>query len=248
MERIYLGIYYLKILHYFFFSLAVFTLTAGIILFESFTLESIILFSMCSIYSGFSVYIAHSIYRAYKILVEPIMVVRTYLLPYIVLTFLTFGMTISFALIFPYLTEIVYAFLFVNYYIIFLLLGGIIISRFRIVKKTFEFYSSLSLIRAKRLASKYSRVVDTKEYDVGADPEADELLDNIWKNKDYPLPYVKALETRICEIKIQNLTKSIQVLEARTERTPEENKLIEIFNTEKQNYVRKIQEIGQLKD
>jgi len=248
MERIYLGIYYLKILHYFFFSLAIFTLTAGIIFFESFTLESLILFFICSIYSGFSVYIAHSIYRAYKILVEPVMVIRTYMLPYIVLTFLTFGMTISFALIFPYLTELVYAFLFVNYYIVFLLVGGIIISRFRIVKKTFEFYGNLSLMRAKRIASKYSRVVNAKEYDVGTDPEADELLDNIRKNKDYPLPYVKALETRICEIKIQNLTKSIQILETRTERTPEERKLVEVFKTEKQNYVKKIQEIAQLKD
>ncbi|NIP40044.1 MAG: hypothetical protein GTN39_00840 [Candidatus Aenigmarchaeota archaeon] len=248
MQKVYIGIYYLKILHYFFFSLAVFSLTAGIILFESFAMESLILFSICGVYSLFSVYIAFSIYRAYKKLVEPIMVIRTYVLPYIVLAFLTFGMMLSLVFIFPYLTELVYAFLFVNYYIVFLLVGGVIISRFTVVKKTFEFYSNLGLMRAKRLASRYSRIVNVKEYDVGSDPEADELLDNIWKNKDYPTPFVRALETRICEIKINNFNRSMQVLESRTQRTREESKLIEVFRAEKQNYMNKIQEIRQLKD
>jgi|GEM_PF-1275238 len=248
MERIYIGLYYLKILHYFFFSLAIFSLVSGVIFMESFTLESLNLLFLSSIYSSVSVYIAFSIYRAYKKLAEPIMVIRTYVFPYVLFAFLTLVMTLSIIFIFPYMTELVYAFLFVNYYIIFFIAGGIIMSRFSVAKKTFEFYSNLGLIRAKRFASRYSRVVDLKEYDVGTDTEADELLDNVWDHKDYPLPYVRALEIKVCEIKISNLGRSIQVLESRAERSPEENKLIGVFKAEKQNYIRKIHDVQELRD
>jgi len=248
MEKIYISIYYLKILHYFFFSLAVFTLTAGIIFWESFTLESISLFSMCSVYSVFSLYIARSLYKSYRELAEPVIVVRTYVLPYPLLVFWIFALTFLLVYVFPYLTELVFAFLFVNYYILFLLIIGFLIGRLRIVGRLFDVYSYFTLKKAQSVASKYSHVVDVMEYEVGSDPEVDEILDDIWSHRDYPLTHVKELETRLCEIQVIKISKTIKILERRKDRIKEEDRLLEGLKDEKSEYMKKIEEIQKFGD
>ncbi len=174
--------------------------------------------------------------------------VKTYVLPYPLLTFWTFALTLFLVYAFPFLTELVFAFLFVNYYIVFFLLVGILIGKFRVVRRLFEFYSYFNINRAQKIASKYSRVVDVTEYEAGSDPKADEILDDIWHHRDYPLPHVKDLETRLCEIEITKINKSIEILEKRKERREEEDKLLKRLKDDKEKYMKKIEEIHEFAD
>jgi hypothetical protein len=247
-ERIYLGIYYLKILHYFFFSLAVFTLTSGIFFWELFTIESINFFVICAVYSLFSLYIAHSMYRSYTELAEPLMVIRSYVLPYPLLSFWTCVLTFFLVYVSPRLTELIYAFLFVNYYIVFFLLIGLFVSRLSFVGKLFEVYDNLSLRRAMGLASSYSHIAEVEAYRIGSDPRADEMLDDIWKHRDYPLPYVKELETRLCEMRMYKVDKSIKALERIPERTRTEEELLKRLKTERSEYLRKMEKVREFGD
>lgn len=248
MGRIYLGIYYLKILHYFFFALAVFTLTTGTMFFESFTLESLNFFLLCAVYFVTSLYTAFLLYRSYTKLATPIIVVKTYLLPYPILALWVFAMTLFLIYIFPSLAGLVFSFLFVNYYIVFLLVLGVLIGRFGVARRLFEFYNTFNLKRAQVIASKYSRVIEVKGYEIGSDPKADEILDDIWKHKDYPLAQVKKLEARLCEIEITKINKSIEILERWKERSNEEDKLLKRLKKEKLEYIKKIDKIQELSD
>lgn len=248
MRRVYLGIYYLKIIHYFFFSVAVFSLTTGIIFWEAFALESVSFFFVCCVYSVSCLYIARSLYTSYAELADPIIVVKTYILPYPLLAFWTVGLTVFLVYTFPYLTELVHAFLFINYYILFFLVIGILLSRFRVVGKLFDVYSGISLRMAQGVASKHSHFVDVMAYKIGSDPRVDEILDDIWHHRDYPLPQVKELETRMCEIEIKNIEKSIEILEGRSGKTGEEGELLLRLKNEKSEYVKKIEDIQEFGD
>jgi hypothetical protein len=247
-ERVYLGIYYLKILHYFFFSLAVFTLTSGIFFWEFFTIESLNLLAICAVYSFFSLYIAHCMYKSYTQLAEPLMVIRNYVLPYPLLSFWTCVLTFFLVYVSPYLTDIVYAFLFVNYYIVFFLFIGLFMSRLKFVGKLFEVYDNLGLRRAKSLASRYSHIAEVDSYRVGSDPKTDEMLDDIWNHRNYPLPYVKELETRLCEMQMYKIERSIKALERIPERTKTEEELLGRLKTEMAEYLRKIERVHEFGD
>jgi len=123
-----------------------------------------------------------------------------------------------------------------------------LIGRFKIVGKLFDVYSHFNLKMAQKIASKYSHVVDVMAYEIGTDHTTDEILDEVWSKRDYPLPQVKELETRLCEIQVIKISKTIEILEMRKDRIKEEDKLLEGLKGEKSEYMKKIEDIQKFSD
>jgi len=187
-------------------------------------------------------------YRPYRELASSLIVIRTYVLPYPLLALWTFGLTFLLTYVFPSLAGLVYAFLFVNYYILFLLAIGILVGRFRIVRRIFEVYNHMNLKKAQKLASEYSHVVNVMTYEVGSDHEVDEILDEIWHHRGYPLPQVKKLETVLCEMQIIKINKAMETLERMRKRTGVEERMLCRLREERAEYIDKIKRIQEFGD
>jgi hypothetical protein len=245
MERIYIRIWYLKSLHYFFFSLAVFSVTAGIVFFDFMAWESLSFFVLGYFYCLSSLLIAYYFYKDYRETVEPLMVIKLYFLPYMVLSLWTIGTMVLLIWTLPHILSLLYTFLFVDYYIFFFIVIGFALSRFRIVSKLFEMYNIFILRNAMRIAKKYASFVDVTEYSIGNSPETDEILDEIWAHRDYPLPFIRKLELSICDkhvIDINNMLNRMR-REVATEKI-----IIKTLNKEKEYYLKKIVDIQQKVD
>ena len=246
MERIYVSISYLKTFHYLFFSLAVFSLTSGMMLFTYGSFESLSFFGLTAFYCTSSLIVAHYFYKNYREVAEPIRIIKIYLLPYIVLVFWTIGSISFLVIIFPVLLALIYSFLFINYYIFFLIIIGFFMSRFRMVSKFFEVYNFYILGKARKLAKQYACEADVGEYEVGSDPKIDEMLDDIWAHKAYPIPYVRRVETALCEKHIIDINRMLEAAKDRND--PKERATTESLKLMKDDYMRKIRAIEQKKD
>ena len=247
MERIYIRIWYLKSLHYFFFSLAIFSITAGIMFFDFAALESLNFFVLGYFYCFSSLFIAYYFYKDYKETVEPFKVIRVYFVPYIVLVFCTMGSMLFLIWIFPELLVLMQSFLFVDYYIFFFIVVGFVLSRFKIVSRFFELYNVLVLNGAMKIAKEYARFVDVDEYKIGNDPEMDEILDEIWTHRDYPLPYIRKFEIAMCEKDIMDTNRMISRMRERgADET--EKRIIRYLEKIKDGYLEKIRKIEQKVD
>ena len=247
MERIYIRIWYLKCLHYLFFSLAVLSMTAGIMFFNFAILESINFFFLGSFYCISSLLIAYYFYKDYRETVEPLRVIRVYLAPYIILDFWTIGIMALLVWTFPSIISLIYSFLFIDYYIFFFIITGLVLSRFKIVSKFFEMYNVLVLNGAMRIAKEYVRFVDISEYSVGSNPEIDEILDEIWAHRGYPLPHIRKLEIAMCEKDIMDLNKMISRMRERGA-DESQQRIIKHLENIKDGYLEKIREIEEKVD
>lgn len=242
MDRIYIKAWYLKTLHYFFFSVAVFSMSAGIMFFDLFSWESLSFFILGWFYCVSSLTIAYYYYRDYRETLEPFRIIKLYFTPYIILVFWT---VISMAIllwIFPSLSALIYSFLFVNYYIFFIIIIGFVSSRFKIVSNLFEVYNRMVFNKALELAGKHAFAVNVSEYKIGSHPQIDELLDEIWAHKDYPLPYVRKLEIAICDKKIVEINRTLEKLR-KGKATDATKRVIKALEEEKKDYMDKIVKI-----
>ncbi len=247
VDRIYIRILYLKSLHYFFFSLAVMSLTAGIMFFDLTTWESLNFFVLGYFYFAASLVIAYYFYKDYRETLEPIKVVRFYLLPYMVLVFFTIGFMVLFVLTAPSIIQLIQSFLFVDYYVFFLIAIGFLLSRFKLVSRLFEMYNVFVFRKAKKLAKKYAYLVNIDEYEIGSSPEIDEIFDEIWIHKNYPLPYIRKLEIAICERHIVKINRALVKMRGRGV-DESGKKVIEALEKLKQDYFEKIRKIEEKVD
>ena len=77
-------------------------------------------------------------------------------------------------------------------------------------------------------------------YKIGSNPFIDEVLDDIWSNKNYPVPHVQRLEVELCQDKISEI-------EGRMELAKKWNwskKIREHLEREKKRYEKKIEQTG----
>lgn len=243
MERFYIRTFYLKILHYFFFSFAVFSITGSMMFFDFLSSESLIFLLLGFFYCGSSMTVAYYYYRSYREVLEPIRVIRTYFLPYMILVLWTIGSMTFLVLFFPYLFELIYSFLFIEYYVFFFIIVGFLLSRFKLVSRLFEVYSIFVLRRGKKIAKEYACAANVDEYKIGSNPEIDEMLDDIWAHRNYPLPYVRKLEIAICERHIIGINRLLDKSRGSDGKGMDEN-----LKKIKESYMEKIREIKQKVD
>ncbi len=221
--------------------MAVFSLAAGIFFFDFAKFESFSFFGLSIFYCASSLVVAHYFFRNYREIAQPIRVIRVYLVPYLVLALWTLGSTFFLVWILPSLVALIYSFLFINYYIFFVIVIGFVISRFRVVSRFFEIYNFYILGKAKKLAKKYAFTVDVDEYVVGSDPKTDGMLDDIWAHKAYPVPYVRRLETAICENHVVDINRMLARMRECAD--PKEKAMSESLGMLKEDYLRRIMEI-----
>ncbi len=210
MEKIYIRAYYMKILHYFFFSFAVFSVTGSMMFFESFSWESASFLFMGIFYCIASMIVAYYYYKNYKQALEPFRIIKAYFVPYMVLVIWTIGSMAVLVLFFPSIRSLIYSFMFIDYYIFFFIVIGFILSRFNVVSKLFDTYTAYNLNKAKKIAKQYAYAANVSYYTVGNNPEMDEMLDDILANKSYPLPHVRRFEIALCERQIIETNRLIE--------------------------------------
>jgi hypothetical protein len=237
MEHFYIRLYYLKILHYFFFSLGVLSLSLSIVLYDVLMLGSQTLVLLSLFYCGASLYIASRFLKHYRKPTKTGQLIKTGL-PYVLLTFYTIGMLFSFIYFFPWILQLIYSMLFVNYYIFFVLIIGILLGRFEVVGRLFIVYSDISLERAMKIVLEYSMIPNTKKYEAGADPKTDEALENVWAHKKYPLPYVREFEKEVILKRIREIDDTIPFFEKNGMKT-----LLENLKSERNDNIRRFEEV-----
>lgn len=246
MDRIYVSIYYLKTLHYLFFFFAVFSLTAGVMFSGFALLESLSFFGLSLFYCISSLFVAYRFYKDYREIIEPFRIIRVYFFPYISLVLLTLASVTFMIWIFPSIAPLIFSFLFINYYMFFVIITGFVVSRFRIISRLFEVYNLYILGRAKSIAIKYVLFTDVNEYEVGSNQSIDEILDDIWAHRNYPLPYIRMLEITICEKHIIDINRMLDRM--RGAEDEKEKVLMKSLETLKEDYHRKIMSIEQKRD
>jgi cell division protein FtsB len=220
MERIHVQTTYLKVIHYFFFSLAVFSMSAAIIFWEEFVVESILFLVFTAVYANMSIWIAYFFYKDYKYVLKDIELVKRHAPTYVIL-----GLSIVFAssglsMLLPSLRGFIYSILFVNYYYIFVIIIGWIFLVIKPVRTLFDFQIQRTLSGGKKIAMKYSRLSEVKRYKIGSNPVIDEILENIWHSKEYPTPHVQRLEIEVARREIQDLEAEIEL--AKQQKRPKE--------------------------
>ncbi len=230
MERFYVRLYYLKILHYMFFSLGVLSLSIAIILFDIYSLSSRSMIILSVTYTVSSLYIANIFMSQFRKIEKNNREITKQGVRYIFLALYTISLLVIFLNTFPFVVELIYYFIFVNYYIFFLIIIGFILGRFKLVSRLFEVYSDSMLRRAKSFALEYSKYRGLHDYVTGSDERVDEMLETIWSNKTYPLPFIKDLEMYMCNKKIRDIQKAIVNFSDRNM-----DHLVEVLKKEKKN-------------
>lgn len=215
MEKFYVRLYYLKILHYFFFSLGIMSLVFSIIFYDVIIFGSQTLIAISVFYCLSSLFVSTRFLKRYKSLERTPSVLKRVVLPYVVLAFYTLGMTIGFSLFFPWIIQFMYSLLFINYYIFFVIAIGLVLGRFEVVGKLFEVYSDMILKRAMKIVRKYAILPEARNLRTGRNMVSDEFLENVWAHRKYPLPYVRALEKRLILDLIGKTDISIKVYQVR---------------------------------
>jgi len=246
MERIYISTYYLKTFHYLFFSLGVFSLTAGIMFFDPESLGSFSLFGLTVFYCASSLMVARYFYKNYREIIEPFRVIRIYFLPYLLLVLWTIGSVTLLVWTFPVIASLIYSLLFINYYIFFVIVIGFAASRLKMVSMLFQTYNLYILTRAKSLARRHSMIDDVNDYAVGSDSEIDGMLDEIWAHKKYPLPHVRRFEIALCDRHVIEINRMMEKL--RGQPGEKQKRLLESLEKMKDDYLQKIREIEQKTD
>ena len=209
MERFYVRLYYLKILHYLFFSLGVLSLSIAIILFDIYSLSSRSMIILSITYTASSLYIANIFMGQFNRMEKNKKEITKQGIRYVFLALYTVSLLVIFLNMFPYVVQFMYYFIYVNYYIFFILLIGFFLGKFKVISKLFEVYSDNLLNRAKSFVLEYSKYRGIHNYVIGSDERVDEMLETIWSNKTYPLPFIKDLELYMCNRKIMDLQKAI---------------------------------------
>jgi len=232
MEKFYVRIYYLKASHYFFYAMSIFSLMFAIFFWQESITHSIIMLVSFIVYVNMSLWIAYFFYKDYAEEVKDMAVLKIYSKPYIALSSVVIVLTLILMFLAPNFSGLLYSSLFINYYYVFIIITGFILYTIKPVRRFFEFQRVRALNKGKEIAAKYSHLTDVRHYKIGSSPFIDEMLDDVWVNREYPLPGVKKIEIEICQSRINEIDARIEL--AREEgRGPEIAKLLK---SEKERY------------
>jgi hypothetical protein len=243
MNRIYLSGYYLQTLHYLFFSFAVLSMTAGMMFFATAFVESIAFLVISLCYTAACLLVAYRLYKNYEEIIEPFRLIKVYLFPYVCLAVLTIASVTFMVWIFPEIAALLYSFLFINYYMLFLILIGFVVGRFKVISRLFEVYDFYVLEKAKRLAKRFTLFNDVEGYKIGSDQTIDEILDELWVHRGYPVPYVRKLEKTYYERRVISISRTLNNLG-----TGPVNPVAGSMEKLKKGYIEKIMEIEKKTD
>jgi hypothetical protein len=236
MEKIYVRARYLRIAHYLFFSLAVFSVTSAFALSGLFAGEVIGLFIFSLMYLNASLWLAYFFYKDYKIQLKDIRVVSRYAKPYVILSIAVFAMTELLIFLVPEMGGLIFSMMFINFYYAFIIIIGAGLYLVKPVRRLFDFQSAQALRKGKEIARKYSHLGDVINYKIGSNPFIDEVLDEIWSNKDYPVPHVQRLEVELCQDRISEIDGRIEL----AKKWNWSKKIKEHLEREKKRYEKKI--------
>ncbi len=215
MERFYIRLYYLKILHYLFFSFAVLSMSLAVILSGIYVFSSNSMIFLSLVYVSSSLYVARMFMKHYKENIDLKKELSEMTIKYFLISVYIIGMVIVLMNAFPFAVDVVYSFIYVNYYLFFVLLIGFLLGRFKVISMLFEVYSDVVLRRGKSIALEYSRIEEVHKYEIGSDIVIDKILEEIWSNREYPLDYVRDLEKQILRAKMEQIDESIAAFSAK---------------------------------
>ncbi len=244
MDKIVVRMTYLKSAHYFFFAMAVFSLTAAIAFWEVFLAESTIFLFFCVIYANISFWLAYFFYKDYSEQVENLFVLRRYTWPYVLLSVLVVAMTEGMIVVTPSISGVIYSTLFINYYYLFIVGMGALSYAFKPVRRLFEFKSALAIGKGRDIVLKFSRLDLVREYKTGTDPYIDEMFENIANSKDYPTPHVQRLEIELCSKRLRETETKLELA-----RSQGRNKRhLEMLEREKEEYEHLLEKVRSYRD
>jgi hypothetical protein len=239
MERIYVRARYLKIAHYMFYSLAVFSITSAFALWSSFTEQSVGMIIFSVIYLNASIWLAYFFYKDYKIQLEKVIVVTRYARPYIILSISVFAMTELLLYLIPEMGGLIYSMMFINFYYAFIIIIGGFLYLIKPIRRLFEFQSARALRKGMEIASKYSHFSDVLNYQIGTSPFIDEVLEDIFNNKDFPVPHIQRLEIEVFQSKISDIESRLE-LAKKWKWSP---KIVSHLVNQKDRYLKRIEDI-----
>jgi len=244
MEKIYIRAQYLRIAHYLFYSLAVFSVTSALALYGMFADQAIGLFIFSLMYLNASMWLAYFFYKDYKIQLKDIKVVSRYAKPYLILSIAVFVMTEMFIFLVPEMGGLLFSMMFINFYYAFIIIIGAALYLVKPVRRLFDFQSAQALRKGKEIASRYSHLSEVISYKIGSNPFIDEVLDEIWSNRGYPVPHVQRLEVELCQEKISEIEGRIEL----ANKWNWSRKIKEHLDREKKRYEKKIEETMKYND
>jgi len=205
MEKLYVRAQYLKIAHYFFYSMAVFSVTTAFALWETFLFESVGLLIFSIIYLNATLWLAYFFYSDYKLQLKDVRLITRYAKPYVILSITVFVMTELFVLIIPEISGLIFSILFINFYYAFIIIIGAAMYLIKPVRTIFNFQMTRALKNGKEIAMEHSSLEEVANYRIGTDPFMDDILEDIWNNRDFPVPNVQRLEIEACQKKINEI-------------------------------------------
>lgn len=218
---IYIDVKYFRLVHYYYFCIGIFTFVTAIMLGFPYI---IYLMALCIINSAISWYVSWFVHKSMKKFV--VVSSRGYMLAHIVLTVIMSVMAMLFWFyqlsIGVFLIEWI---LYINFFSFFMGFIWYLMSRFKLVKQLFDYFSSLNFKRAKNLIiskredlglMKLMTDISIKTYEPGDDTEIDSILMAIWKEREAdPRKRIYHFEMKLCERTIERLRKRIREIESK---------------------------------
>jgi hypothetical protein len=239
MERVSVMRQYLKAAHYFFYSMVVLSLTSAIIFWDMFTRESVVFVIYCMLYANVSVWLAYFFYKDYRQELQGTEAVRRYIKPYAMLSvFVVLGAE-ALAIMAPDLGLLLVSLLFINFYYIFIVIIGLSLYLLKPVRRLFQFETGRTIKNGKKIAAGLSRMRDVRSYRPGTDPIMDEMFEDVWEHRDYPVSQVQRVEAEFINRRIRDVEHRIY-LEERRESSPMIMKRLE---GEKQKYEKMLEDV-----
>jgi len=249
-----MGIYvkaeYLQIVHYYFFSLGIFSLTSAF-LFWDYTIYSYLFVGFYILHSAISWYVSWVMYtRMQEVL---IIKSRRYALSHIVLTLWTGGLAVVMWLLFEIEYEsMMTSLLMINFFVIFL--GGIwyIIGKFKVSEKYFEWQDRGKLDSARRAVMDFRETNKLKvvedwivdEYSWGSNESMDRLFIQAKRRRDEGdvrgfAEAARGIEMGLCDERLSDIDRKMSKM--RKEEKPDE-KLLKTYQDIAIKYRKEISE------
>jgi len=245
---------YMETIHYYYFSIGVFSFMCAVIF--SFSAVYSIAFTLLYIgLSAFAWYISWVMQKKMREFVIPNSL--RFASEHVAFTFLVGGMTLG-LWYFNALNEesLISSILYVNYFVFFMAVAWYLAMRFGFVKTVFDIYDSSIMERAKKLIIKtredrkdiFTRILisdnSIKNYKTGSNPEVDELLLNVWREKKTPkvLRRIAEIEITLCNSTVDRLKKWISETSSRSAISPRERESVTRYTQAIDEYAKALME------
>ena len=137
----------------------------------------------------------------------------------------------------PGMTGLIYSLMFINFYYAFVIMIGASLFLIKPVRRFFEFHRNLALKKGREIAIRHSNLKEVTRYRIGSNPFVDEVLDEIYSNRVYPVPYVQRLEIELCQNRISEIEARMELVK----QLRQGSKIADALKKEKERYERRIE-------